>query len=437
MRDVYNAIEVNNITKTYKTNSNRGNQIKDFVVYHSFQKSKKHEVLKGISFDVKKGETIGLVGNNGCGKSTTLKILTRILKPNSGSIEMIGRVASIIELGAGFHPDLTGRENIYINASIFGLKNKEIERRLDSIIRFSELEEFIDSPVRTYSSGMYARLAFSVAISVDAEILLVDEILSVGDAAFQTKCFNRMKELQELGVTIVIVSHSMGQIQQICDRVIWLENGLIREDGMPKEVCRHYLDETDRTRLERKRKEIEEEKNEERKATPEEEKGIAVKHKKELSLDNIEQFGPDVEQSGSGKIRITSLKLLNAESQLCKEFEIQDKLCVEIGFMTEEQELKGNFSVSITKDDWTFCYETFAIRRRKNYPSLKRQGTAYVQIDSLNLLEGRYLLSAKALDDKNEISDFLAQAINFKVLEQKAEIAEAGISSMPHRWEIK
>ena len=252
MIDRQNAIEVRNVEKSFKIYTDRSNQLKDAFVFHNFNKFSRKKILKGISFNVKKGETVALVGKNGCGKSTMLKMLARILTPNAGSVELNGRVASLIELGAGFHPDLSGKENIFINASIFGIKKKEVSERLDRIIRFSELEEYIDNPVRTYSSGMYARLAFSVAISVDADILLVDEILAVGDAAFQTKCFNKMKELKEAGVTIVMVSHSLGQVQQICDRAIWIEEGLIREDGNPKEVCRRYLDETDRKRLERK-----------------------------------------------------------------------------------------------------------------------------------------------------------------------------------------
>lgn len=160
--------------------------------------------------------------------------------PDSGSIEIQGRVSSLIELGAGFHPDMSGRENIYINASIFGLSKKEIDKRIDGIIAFSELEDFIDSPVRTYSSGMYMRLAFSVAINVDADVLLVDEILAVGDANFQAKCFRKLREIKAKGTTIVIVSHTLTQLEEICERTIWIDEGLIKEEGSPREIHRHY-----------------------------------------------------------------------------------------------------------------------------------------------------------------------------------------------------
>ena len=200
------VIDVRNIRKKYKIYYDRGNTLKDRILFRNRRRHEDHWVLKGVSFQVRKGEAVGLIGENGCGKSTTLKMLTKILYPDDGEITMVGRVSSLIELGAGFHPDLSGRENIYTNASIFGLKRKEIDNRLEEIISFSELGDYIDNPVRTYSSGMYMRLAFAVAINVDADILLIDEILAVGDAAFQAKCFKKLQEIKARGTTIVIVS---------------------------------------------------------------------------------------------------------------------------------------------------------------------------------------------------------------------------------------
>lgn len=250
-----NAIEVNNITKSFKIYHDRGKSLKEILVTRGRNKSEKRQVLNGISFTVRKGEAIGLIGKNGCGKSTTLKLLTKIIYPDTGSINMAGRVSSLIELGAGFHPDMSGRENIYLNASIFGLTRKEIDKKVDEIIKFSELEEFIENPVRTYSSGMYMRLAFSVAINVEADILLIDEILAVGDVSFQKKCFEKLKEIKDTGVTIVIVSHSLDQIERICDRTIWIESGIIKEEGLPSIVHKNYLNEMEKKRLERIQKE--------------------------------------------------------------------------------------------------------------------------------------------------------------------------------------
>lgn len=254
-----NAIELLDITKKFKVYLDKGHTLKEKTLFQKRRRYETRSVLNGISFMVQKGEAVGLIGHNGCGKSTTLKLLTKIMYPDSGRIKINGRVSSLLELGAGFHPDLSGRENIYINASIFGLSKKEIWEREEDIISFSELEEFIDNPVRTYSSGMYMRLAFAVAIHVKADILLIDEILAVGDANFQEKCFEKLKKLKSDGITIVMVSHSLGQIEQICDRSIWIDDGIIRENGMPKTVHMHYLEYMEqkqkaRMRLEHKRK---------------------------------------------------------------------------------------------------------------------------------------------------------------------------------------
>ncbi len=197
--------------------------------------------MNNINLEIKKGETVALIGTNGSGKSTLLKMMTKIIYPTKGKIQTYGKLTSLLELGAGFHQDFTGRENIYFNAAIFGLTKKEIDLRLNDIIEFSELGEFIDSPVRTYSSGMYMRLAFSVAINVDAEILLIDEILTVGDQHFQDKCFEKLKELKNSNKTIVIVSHSLEAIKILCDRAIWLFNGELKMDGKTEKVIDEYL----------------------------------------------------------------------------------------------------------------------------------------------------------------------------------------------------
>lgn len=237
-----NAIEVKNISKCFRIYPDKGYSLRDKLLFWKRNKYKKLQVLQDISFSISKGEAVGLIGHNGCGKSTTLKMLTRIIYPDSGQIVMNGRVSSLLELGAGFHPDMTGFENIYINASILGLSKKEIDERIDDIINFAELGNFLNNPVRTYSSGMYMRLAFAVAINVDADILLIDEILAVGDAKFRDKCLKKFKEIKENGTTIVLVSHSLGQIESFCNRTIWLHNGQICKDGSPKEVHKEYLE---------------------------------------------------------------------------------------------------------------------------------------------------------------------------------------------------
>ena len=227
--------------KDFKLVYDKPTTLKERICFWKTTKVQKRQVLKNINLDIKKGETVALIGTNGSGKSTLLKLMTKILYPNKGTLETHGKLTSLLELGAGFHPDFTGRENIYFNAAIFGLTRQEIDKRIDEIIEFSELGDFIDNPVRTYSSGMYMRLAFSIAINVDAEILLIDEILAVGDQHFQDKCFAKLKEMKESEKTIVIVTHSLGQVRELCDRAIWIYNGEVRMDGTPNEVVDEYL----------------------------------------------------------------------------------------------------------------------------------------------------------------------------------------------------
>lgn len=236
-----NAIEVKNMTKTFKLFYDKPSTLKERLVFWNHKKAETRTVLDNINVDIKKGETVALIGVNGSGKSTLLKLMTKIIYPTKGTIETKGKLTSLLELGAGFHPDFTGRENIYFNASIFGLTRKEIDKRLDDIIAFSELEDFIDNPVRTYSSGQYMRLAFSIAINVDAEILLIDEILAVGDQHFQDKCFAKLKELSKSEKTIVIVSHSLEALKQLCSRGIWINEGKVQMDGNINEVIVEYL----------------------------------------------------------------------------------------------------------------------------------------------------------------------------------------------------
>lgn len=200
----------------------------------------KFTALSDISFEIQKGECVGIIGPNGSGKSTILKLVAGVMSPTSGKVHVSGKISPLIELGAGMHPELTGKENIYLNGSILGLKRKQIDQYYQSIVDFSELQEFIDQPVKHYSSGMYMRLAFAVAVHVDPEILIVDEILAVGDTAFQDKCFRKMEEFKKNGVTILFVSHALSQVQSFCTRVIYLNHSKIIDSGSPEVVCQKY-----------------------------------------------------------------------------------------------------------------------------------------------------------------------------------------------------
>lgn len=237
------AIIVKDVYKDFKQYYDKANTLKEKLLFWNRNDNEVLHILQGINLKIEKGKMVALIGTNGSGKSTLLKLMTKIIYPNKGEIVVNGKLASLLELGAGFHPDFSGRENIYFNASIFGMTKKEIDKRIDDIISFAELENFIDNPIRTYSSGMYMRLAFSVAINVDADILLIDEILAVGDQHFQDKCHAKMKELKKQGKTLVFVSHSMPTVNEFCDEAVWLQNGKIRMIGKTKEVTDKYLEE--------------------------------------------------------------------------------------------------------------------------------------------------------------------------------------------------
>ena len=237
-------IIVENVYKTFNIYFDKANSLKEKMLFWKRNRKETREILKNINLTIKNGEAVALIGVNGSGKSTLLKLMTKIIYPNKGKIITNGKLTSLLELGAGFHPDFSGRENIYFNASIFGLTRKEIDDRIEKIIEFSELGNYIDNPVRTYSSGMYMRLAFAVAINVDADILLIDEILAVGDQHFQDKCIAKMKELKNEGKTMVFVTHSMSTVNQFCNRAVWLSNGEIKMDGDPAKVTEQYLKET-------------------------------------------------------------------------------------------------------------------------------------------------------------------------------------------------
>lgn len=408
-----NVIEVNHISKSFRVYLDKGHTIKENVLFSKRRRYENREVLKDISFSVKKGEAIGLIGHNGCGKSTTLKLLTRIMYPDSGTITMNGRVSSLIELGAGFHPDMSGRENIYINASIFGLSRKEIDARLDDIIAFSELEEFIDNPVRTYSSGMYMRLAFSVAINVDADILLIDEILAVGDVNFQAKCFNRLREIKAEGTTIVIVSHSLGQIEQICDRSIWIHEGVIRAEGKPRDIHPEYLDYMGEKRQETIKKE---------------------KIKEPVSLqDEIDIKQKEIKRWGNGYARIQYVRLLNENRDEQTVFKTGEKVCIVMEYKVNKIVNDAVFGIGIFRSDGLQCYGTNTRIDNLREFSLKESGSIMVELNSLDLIPGAYLLDIAIESGMGIPIDYYKEACRFEIY---SDINDVGVCRLYHKWNL-
>ena len=412
-----NAIEVKNINKSFKVYYDRGNSLKELIVTRGRRKYETREVLKEISFCVKKGEAVGIIGKNGCGKSTTLKLLTKIIYPDKGTISVKGRVSSLLELGAGFHPDMSGRENIYLNAAIFGLTRKEIDARVEDIIAFSELEDYIENPVRTYSSGMYMRLAFAVAINVEADILMIDEILAVGDVSFQRKCFEKLKEIKARGTTIVIVSHSLAQIEQICDRTIWIEQGIVKEEGIPKFVHEHYLASMEEKRLESIVKDYKEKVK----------YNEAQAEKKELNF----QWCKDAIRSGNREIELLEVKLkdINGKEQMV--FSTGDSIVVYMKYKSNQVGLEGNFGVGINRDDGVYCYGTNTIIETGKSVLVKKQGIVQVVFQNNTLLPAKYILDV-AVHTPDEVPyDKIHHILEFQIRARKKDF---GVCRLENIW---
>lgn len=405
------CIQVRDVKKSFKIYYDKGNTIKERAVNRGRKRYEERRVLDGISFDICKGEAVGLIGSNGCGKSTTLKLLTKIIFPDEGKIEINGRVSSLLELGAGFHPDMSGRENIYTNAAIFGLKKCEIDQRMDDIIRFSELEDFIDNPVRTYSSGMYMRLAFSVAINVNADILLIDEILAVGDVSFQKKCIDKIIEIKNAGTTIVLVSHSMGQIEQICDKAIWLEEGRVKEIGDAKVVDAHYQDQMEEKRLIKIREQQREKDSE--------------GYEDEASI-----FNKLTIRNGNGKVKFFKVWLEDTKGNAQEIFGIRNRFSIKAAYGSTIAKTTAIMSFAITRRDGVLCYATNSDINGQ-YLELEEKGEIAVEIKENSLLKGEYMLNIAIMSREGEVYDDLQRVLFFSI-DSTGE--EQGICQLKCEW---
>lgn len=423
------AIHVEHVSKKFRVYFDKGLSLKERILFEQRSRYDERKVLKDISFDVKKGEAIGLIGENGCGKSTMLKLLSRIMYPDSGSIEVNGRVSALIELGAGFHPDMSGRENIYTNAAIFGLSKAEIDRRLQTIIDFSELGDYIDNPVRTYSSGMYMRLAFSVAINVDADVLLIDEILAVGDIAFQSKCFNKLREIKRKGTTIVIVSHSLGQIEQICEKSYWIENGLVREEGRPVDVHAKYI----RFMSERSGTLSS---NEE--PVPEAD-SVEAEAAESGETDDIpaqsesKESKADEKRWGSKDIIFESIELLDEHGDAKDKLESGKPFRIEMRYRVNNPVEEAVFGIGIFRNDGMRCYGTNTDIDRFELNLEQREGVLSFNVSDNNLLPGEYMLDVAAHRPDGFPYDYCKEYIKFSVYSVKQDV---GVMRMSHEWHV-
>ena len=400
------AIQVENVSKTFKVFKDRPKTLKETFL-RGFGIREEFYALRDVSFHIKKGSTVGLIGSNGSGKSTLLKIINRTMFPNQGTVTVNGKVASLIELGAGFHPDLTGRENIYTNATVLGLNKKEIEARTPDIIRFSELEDFIDAPVRTYSSGMYARLAFSVAINVNCDILLVDEILAVGDMNFQVKCNNHIRKLKDAGTTIVIVSHSMAVLDQLCDYALFFNKGELLHQGEPRMIQLRYMEFM--ARQQEEKLEAAATANEIIPAPSESEEGS-------LPL----EYAPGISHWGNQQIILRNLKLLDQKGVDRRTFYRGEKIRMAYEYICRKDPrgIDPIFGFAIYHKEGWDVYGTNTLINKLPQVTLYKEGVVEWALTELNLLPGDYVVRIAISDRDGRTYDFQNEAAAFCVVSE-------------------
>jgi lipopolysaccharide transport system ATP-binding protein len=370
-----------------------------------------YQVLKDISLTVQKGEILGIIGRNGSGKSTFLKLLAGIYRPDVGRISVHGRVGALLELGAGFHPEFSGRENIFLNGIVLGLSKREVRQRLDDIVRFAELEAFIDEPVKNYSSGMYTRLGFSVAVHADPDILFIDEILAVGDEGFQQKCFDKINEFRRLGKTIILVSHDLASVQRWCDEVLWLEAGKVQERGMPRRIVDLY------------RQSI---------AAQEADTAVVEHRRTEEELQQA-VAGESSNRWGSREVEIASVRMLHASGEEGYVFQSGEPTCIRLRYIVHRQVPEVAFGIAILRSDGLCCYGTNTEIERISLPSLGDEGTVEVFLERLDLVAGTYHLDVAVHTIDGYPYDYHHELYSFSM---KSDLQEVGVLRIPHSWVI-
>jgi len=435
------VISVSDVHKKFRSYQDKNNELKGKLLFHKRNEYKERWVLNGVSFQAERGESIGLIGENGCGKSTMLKLMSRIIYPDMGSIEINGRVSSLIELGAGFHPHMSGRENIFTNASIFGLSKREIEKRVQAIIDFSELGWYIDNPVRTYSTGMYMRLAFSVAINVDADVLLIDEILAVGDANFQAKCFERLRELKAAGVTTVIVTHDMNAIERFCTQALWINDGKIAAGGGVSKVIDAYLAYMNEKNFER----LSENRGAAKDGGEENINGAgATAEESQEENGESEPEGAEVKDDGATDANAVRFGLKYVEIEKAQMF---DKNGAERTVFRSGEQIKIVIKYKANKkiDNYVFGFAFATLENNViagtntmldgiHISRIKESGTATLVLESVNLNAGKYILHLAIEDENGTPMDYCRDFLRFNIVTSKQL---AGIVNFPHEWVIE
>jgi len=414
------AIELADVSKVYRRYSGRHfatlkSALLQRSILRDLQPDETFPALTHVSFAVAEGSTFGVIGRNGSGKSTALKLVAGITKPTSGTVRVRGRISALIELGAGFHPEISGRENVFINGIMLGLTKQEIQARFDEIVDFAELREFIDAPVKTYSSGMYMRLGFAVAIHVDPDVLLVDEVLAVGDEAFTHKCLDKFAEFKRRGKTILLVTHSLSVVERFCDDAVWLDEGVVKAHGDPRRVVDAYLTAVEKT----------------------EEQQLAATTHKAVEAAAPESTAPaDMFQAGEGRwgsreVEIAEVALVDGRGQRSFVFHSGEPMSIRLKVHASAPTDDFVFGVGLFNAGGVCCYGTNTYVEEMNPDHLSGEAEVTFAIDSLDLVEGTYKLDVAVHKRDGAPYDYHRLLYTFRV---NSRMHDIGIYRPQHRW---
>lgn len=406
-----NVITASEISKVYTLYDKPIDRLKESLSITRKEYGVKYHALKDVSFEIKKGDTVGIIGGNGAGKSTLLKIITGVLSPTNGSIDIRGKVSAILELGAGFNTEYTGLQNIYLNGTMSGYSKEEMEKRIDKIMQFADIGDFIYQPVKTYSSGMFARLAFAVAINVDPDILIVDEVLAVGDVRFQTKCIDKMKELQEQGTTIIFVSHSSDQVKRFCNNAIWLDKGTVKEIGDASIIVDMYEEFMDSASI-----------------------------SDDIPVDNEEPIAEKQEENI--ELQLEDKKMLNVMGYINnvtinnKMFNTFNTLEVTIEYEMFEEIADILLGVAIlTKEKRNYIFGPNTYLENVKIPNSIGKHVVKYTIPKLNLLSGSYTIDVGLFNNKGLVCiDYKEDIISFNIVNK---YFSEGLCYLEHEWKVK
>jgi len=413
------AIALWNVSKKFVLHRDRPRSFQELMLHvvgrNHHQTREEFWALRDLNLRVEPGETLGVIGSNGAGKSTLFKLITRILEPTNGEVLVNGRLTALLELGAGFHPDLTGRENVFLNGSILGLTAREMRQRLDDIVSFAELERFIDVPLRHYSSGMQVRLGFAVATSLDPDIMLIDEVLAVGDEAFQKKCLERIDHFRQSGKTILFVSHDLESVKRLCTRALWLDAGLPAGDGPAVEIVERYRQHV----------------------WQEEAKLMAARaHPAGLATGGLTTGGAahaGKTHWGTGEVLITDVRLLDQAGQPVQLLQTGEPLTIEISYQMREKVIDSVFGIAIYRSDGLWCYGTNTKIEAIGLSNLPDQGLVCIEFPSLGLISGAYTLDVAIHSHDGRAYDYYHPYCAFAV---RSQIQDVGVYRPTHRWRI-